>query len=282
MRNKNTKIPFLVNNNDAEGVGGAGSLMTGMLSEMAFLAMFGSIAVVILAGFVKGAVGFAMPMLMISGIGSFMSAEIAIAALLLPTFVANILQAFRNGLGSAWASFRKFWRFNLVLFAMILLSAQLVSLLADQILFVVLGGPIMLFTGLQLAGWHPKIKPGAERLTEISVAFVAGFLGGLTGVWGPPTILYLAARDIPKKESVRVQGVIYLMGSFLLVAAHLRSGVLNSQTIPYSAMLILPALLGQMIGMRAQDKMDQALFRKVTMVILFLAGVNLLRRGLFG
>ena len=34
------------------------------------------------------------------------------------------------------------------------------------------------------------------------------------------------------------------------------------------------------IGLRYQDRMDQALFRKVALAVLCIAGLNLLRRGL--
>lgn len=256
--------------------------MEGMLSDMGLLALAASLVVVAAAGFVKGAVGFALPMILISGIGSFMPAEVAIAALILPALVTNVIQAFRNGLGHAWVSFRRFWRFNLVLFGMILVSAQLVVLLPGRVLFVILGGPVVVFTLMQLMGRHPVIKQGSERVFEIWMAFVAGFFGGLTGVWAPPTILYLTALDVPKAESVRVQGVVYLVGAILLTCAHLRSGILNGQTIPYSALLVAPALLGQAVGMRVQDRMDQALFRRATLVVLVIAGLNLLRRGLVG
>ena len=104
----------------------------------------------------------------------------------------------------------------------------------------------------------------------------------MTGVWGPPTILYLTALDVPKKESVRVQGVVYLLGSVLLLSAHLRSGVLNAQTVPYSALLMIPAFIGQIIGLKAHDRMDQALFKRLTLVVLVIAGLNLLRRGFLG
>ena len=211
-----------------------------------------------------------------------MPAEIAIAALILPTVLTNFMQAFRTGLGDAWGSFRKFWRFNLVLFVMILLSAQLVRVLPESVLFILLGGMIVFFGSLQLAGWKPSIRQGFERLTEAGVAVVAGFFGGLTGVWGPPTILYLTALDVPKKESVRVQGVVYLLGSVLLLSAHLRSGVLNAQTVPYSALLMIPAFIGQIIGLKAHDRMDQALFKRLTLVVLVIAGLNLLRRGFLG
>lgn len=256
--------------------------MTGMLSEIGTFWLLASLLVVLGAGFVKGAVGFAMPMILISGIGSFMPAEVAVAALILPTVVTNSVQALRQGLGHAFASFRKFWRFNLVLFVMILLSAQLVLLLPQAVLFTILGAPIVLFAVLQLVGWKPVIPQGFDRLAEFCVALLAGFFGGLTGVWGPPTILYLTALETPKAESVRVQGVIYMLGSLLLLGAHLKSGVLNAETVPYSALLVLPALIGQFIGFSVQDRMDQKLFRRMTLLVLAIAGLNLLRRGFFG
>ncbi|NOX74959.1 MAG: sulfite exporter TauE/SafE family protein [Alphaproteobacteria bacterium] len=256
--------------------------MTGILADLGTTMIVASLLVVLGAGFVKGAVGFAMPMILISGIGSFMSAEMAVAALILPTVTTNLLQAMRHGLGHAWASFRKFWRFNLVMFVTILGSAQLVTRLPQAVLFGLLGTMIVIFAILQLAGWQPSIRKGFERVTEIGIALIAGFFGGLTGVWGPPTILYLTALDLPKAESVRVQGVTYLMGSLLLVGAHLKSGVLNAETIPYSALMIVPALIGQLIGLRLHDRMDQALFRRLTLFVLVIAGVNLLRRALLG
>jgi len=254
--------------------------MTGMMADMTPVMLIAVLIVVSTAGFVKGAVGFAMPMIMVSGLGSFLPAEIAIAGLILPTVATNLTQTFRNGGAHAWASFRKFWRFNLVLFVVILMSAQLVRQMPQSVLFLLLGGMIVVFGALQLAGWQPRIRRGFEQVTETTVAIVAGFFGGLTGVWGPPTILYLTALDVPKQESVRVQGSMYLMGSLLLLGAHLRSGVLNAQTIPLSLMLVAPALVGQFIGQRAQDRMDQALFRKATLAVLIVAGFNLLRRGL--
>jgi len=256
--------------------------MTGILNDMATAVLLASLAVVLFAGFVKGAVGFGMPMILISGIGSFLPPDIAVAALILPTVVTNISQAFRHGLGEAVASLVRFWRFNLVLFVTIFLAAQLVNILPQGLIFSLLGGFIVMFTLVQLVGWTPKLSARAARIVEVPTALIAGFFGGLTGVWGPPTILYLTALDLPKKDHVRAQGVVYFLGSILLFSAHIKSGVLNLQTVPFSALLVLPALVGQTLGLRFHDRMDQALFRRLTLIILTLAGLNLLRRGLFG
>lgn len=286
QRNKNTQIQQLANENDAAKNENpcifAGKAMMGMLADMAPTLLIACVLVVLLAGFVKGVVGFALPMILVSGIGSLMPAEIAIAALILPTMATNLAQSLHNGIGHAVASFRRFWRYNLVMFATILGAAQLVTRLPESLLFIILGGPVILFALLQLAGWQPKIRAGFEFATEMAVSLTAGFFGGLTGVWGPPTVLYLTALEIPKNEHVRIQGVMYLMGSMVLFGAHLKSGVLNAQTLPYSALLILPAMAGQWAGRQIHDSIDQTLFRRLTLFVLVLAGLNLLRRGVWG
>ena len=111
-----------------------------------------ALMVTLLAGFVKGAVGFAMPMIMISGIGSFLPAETALAALIVPTVLANGLQAFRDGIGAALASTLKYWRYTGIVLIFILMSAQLVTVLPQWSLYLILGFPVTGFAALQLAG----------------------------------------------------------------------------------------------------------------------------------
>jgi uncharacterized membrane protein YfcA len=67
----------------------------------------------------------------------------------------------------------------------------------------------------------------------------------------------------------------------VLAVAHLKSGVLRAETIPLSVVMILPAVLGMVIGVRIQDRINQARFKQVTLAVLLIAGLNLVRRGLF-
>lgn len=232
------------------------------------------------AGFTKGAVGFGLPMIVVSGVGSLMSAEIAIAAIILPGFVTNLWQSLRNGIGEAFASLRQFWRLNLVLVVMIYFCAQLVVITPEKTLFLALGSGIVLFGSIQLFGWRPRFPPRLRNPVEVAVALVAGFFGGLAGVWGPPILLYLMALDTPKIEQIRIQGISFLLGSMVLISAHSSSGVLNTVTTSFSALLIIPAMLGMLAGFYVQSQINQLLFRKVTLIVLILAGLNLLRRGI--
>lgn len=241
-----------------------------------------AVATTLVAGFVKGTVGFAMPMITISLLGSFMAAEHALAALILPTLVTNIWQALRGGLAAAAGSARLHWRFIAMVMVFMALSAQLVTLLPSRSLYLILGVPVVGFALAQLAGWTLRIAQRHRRRAELGIGAFAGVIGGLSGVWGPPTVIYLTALNTPKVEQMRVQGVVYGLGAVVLVAAHLRSGVLNADTLPFSLAMVVPAVLGVGLGFAVQDRIDQALFRRLTLIVLVVAGANLIRRGLTG
>jgi uncharacterized protein len=256
--------------------------MTELLMTYGWAIMLAAFAVTLFGGFTKGAVGFALPMIMISGIGSLMSAEVAIAALILPAFATNVLQSLRNGLATAWGSLRKYWKLNLILCVMIFLCAQLVAIFPGWLLFLILGIMVTLFAGLQLIGWRAHFPERMTTAVEVVTALVAGFFGGLSGVWGPPILMYLLAREVPKDELMRVQGISFLIGSIVLIGAHLQSGVLNATTLPFSVLLVIPALAGQMVGRMLHDRLEIEKLRKLILFVLLVAGLNLLRRGLVG
>ncbi len=256
--------------------------LDGFVTAYGAAALLGATGALAAGGFAKGVVGFALPLIALSTMGSFLSFEVAVALLIVPTLVSNLFQATRNGLEAAWGSLRRFWRLNLVLVGMIAMSAQLVVVLPDALLFGLLGALVTAFGISQILGWRPGFPAARKNLVEVFVALAGGFIGGLSGIWGPPVVMYLLAADVPKVEMVRVQALCFLLGSVVLLGAHLHSGVLNPVTLPASAWMVLPTMAGLFIGYRVQDRLDQALFRRVTLIVLVVAGLNLLRRAFFG
>ncbi|MEM6479462.1 MAG: sulfite exporter TauE/SafE family protein [Pseudomonadota bacterium] len=237
--------------------------------------------VAVFAGVVKGIVGFAMPMVLVSGLGSFLAPELALAGLILPTLVTNAMQALRQGFAAMLGSLRRYRLFLAMGGAALLASSQLFSQIPANAFYLLLGVPVTLYAVALLLGVPLKLN-GKSRATSVALGLFAGAIGGISGVWGPVTVAYLTAYELSKEEQMRVQGAIYGLGAVLLAFAHLASGVLDARTIPFSALLVLPAVLGLWIGFRIQDRMDQSLFKKATLVVLAIAGLNLIRRGLFG
>ena len=81
-------------------------------------------------------------------------------------------------------------------------------------------------------------------------------------------------------SAIRRLTPLVLLGSIVLLFAHLRSGVLNPVTLPASAWMVLPTMAGMVIGFRVHDRLDQRRFMRLTLVVLVLSGLNLIRRAI--
>lgn len=238
-----------------------------------------AILITVFAGFVKGALGFAMPTIMLSAFGSMMPATTALAALILPTLLTNFQQAFRQGPGEAWGSIHRFRLHIGMVVVFICVSAAFVQSIPQPVMYVLLGVPIVAFAIWQLSGRPLLLPVQHRRRAEAISGVVGGLYGGISGIWGPPLIVYLLSVGIDKREQIRVQGVVFLLGAAVLFVAHLVSGVLNAQTLPLSLLLVIPAFIGMMLGFALQDRLDVVQFRRWTQVLLVLTGLNLIRRA---
>jgi uncharacterized membrane protein YfcA len=239
-----------------------------------------AIGITAFAGFVKGAVGFAMPMIMLSAFGSIMSPTTALAAMILPTLFTNIQQAFRQGPRAALQSVSRFrWHIAMVLL-FICVSAGFASRIPQAAMYLLLGVPIVLFALWQLLGWSLSLPLHRQRRAEIVTGIIGGLYGGISGIWGPPLIVYLLSIGVEKRDQIRIQGVVFLLGAITLTGAHLTSGLLNAQTLPLSAILCVPAYLGMLAGFALQDRLNVVQFRRWTQLLLVLTGLNLVRRAI--
>jgi uncharacterized membrane protein YfcA len=240
-----------------------------------------AMVVTLFAGFVKGAVGFAMPLIMMSAFSAFLPPEVALAGLLLPTLVTNIAQAFRQGWTPAVQSAVKYRRFLIATVIFIGVSAQVFDLIPRVAYLLLLGVPVTIYAAVQLAGLPLQIKMHHRVRAEWVLGVIGGLYGGISGIWGPPLLVLLLSTGVAKLEMVRVQGVIFLIGAVALLAAHLGTGLASPERLAFSAALLVPAILGMALGYKVQDRLDQVVFRRWTQGLLVVSGLNLVQQALF-
>lgn len=256
----------------------------GMVWAMAGMdpaAFWAAMAVTLFAGFVKGAVGFAMPLIMVSAFNGFLPPELAVAGLILPTLITNLSQSTRQGIAAAQATAWDYRRFLAGTILFILISAQFLNDIPRTAYLLLLGVPVTAFAGLQMAGVPLALRLEHRHGAEWGLGVIGGLYGGISGIWGPPLLVYLLSTGVAKVEMVRVQGVVFLIGAVALLVAHVQTGVANAGSLAFSAALVVPAMAGMAIGYRVQDRLDQGLFRLWTQGLLVLTGLNLVRQALF-
>lgn len=239
-------------------------------------------AVTLFAGFVKGAVGFAMPLIMISAFSAFLPADVALAGLILPTLITNLAQAFRQGPAAAWGSTLEYRRFIIGTVVFIMISAQVFDQIPRMAYLLILGIPVTAFAALQLAGLPLALRLEHRHRAEWGLGVIGGIYGGVSGIWGPPLLVFLLSTGVEKTAMIRAQGVVFLIGACALLSAHLGTGVMSGGRLAFSAGLVAPAFLGMMLGFRLQDRLPQARFRKVTQGLLVVSGLNLIRQAFLG
>ncbi len=252
--------------------------VTGGLPTEAFAA---ALAVTLFAGFVKGAVGFAMPMILVSAFAVFLPQDLALAGLILPTLVTNLSQAFRQGVAPARETARTYRRFLIATVICIAMSAPFADAIPRAVYLLMLGLPIFVFAGLQLAGHSLAIRLEHRDRAEWGLGVIGGLYGGVSGIWGPPLLVFLLSTGAEKLAMIRAQGVVFLIGAMALLASHLVTGLANARKLGFSAALSLPALAGLYVGYWVQDRLDQARFRWWTQALLVVTGLNMVRLALF-
>lgn len=239
-----------------------------------------AVAITFFAGFVKGAVGFAMPLILVSGFAIILPKELALAGLILPTVVTNVSQAFRQGFGPARETGFAYRRFVIATVIGIGISAPFVEIISRVAYLLLLGIPISLFAGLQLAGKSLAIRVQHRDRAEWLLGMIGGLYGGISGIWGPPLVVFQLSVGAEKQEAIRAQGVVFMLAALMLLISHLATGVANAETLAFSTALCLPAMAGLYLGFLIQDRMDQQRFRRWTQGLLVVTGLNMIRQAL--
>lgn len=126
--------------------------------------------------------------------------------------------------------------------------------------------------------FRPAMKPitAGGKGADAGVGFLNGVLAGITGLAGILVTIWCGLRGWPKdKQRAVFQPVavaIFIMSALWLGAR----GAVTAQ-IGWLFLLGLPALLaGTWLGMKLYGKLDEAMFRKVVLVLLLVSGVALL------
>lgn len=139
-------------------------------------------------------------------------------------------------------------------------------------LYIRLGvGIIVVFSALLLL--REVRIPGAEGWLGTMVAgSTSGLLSTSTGLAGPPIVLLLAARRLPKHAFRGSSALYFLAMSFVGLAALTNRGLLDVAQLPLALALVPAAFLGKVLGTALLNRISDKTFRTVTLGVVILTG----------
>ncbi|MDP8948792.1 MAG: sulfite exporter TauE/SafE family protein [Actinomycetota bacterium] len=115
--------------------------------------------------------------------------------------------------------------------------------------------------------------PGAEtRWGTVVAGSASGALSTSTGLAGPPIVLLLASRGLPKHAFRGSSALYFLVMSVVGVIVLFYRGLFDGGDVPLMLALIPAAFLGKAIGTAMLKRISERTFRLVTLGIVILTG----------
>jgi len=232
------------------------------------------------AGTVKGTLGIGLPLVAVPLLATVLDLPTAVALMVVPVLTSNIIQALQGK--RKIETLRRFFPLLLTLVPGAIVAAQFLSSVDLRTGSLVLGIIVVLFSLSQLVRVQFEINKRQERYLNPAVGLVAGFLGGLSNLFGPPLIMYLVALKLEKDAFVTTIGLLFVVASATLYTTLAAVGVLTFDNAVGSLVAAIPVMAGVFIGTRLRSRIPQKTFERVLMVVLILVGLNLIRRALLG
>jgi len=167
-----------------------------------------TIAGLFFGGLCKGAIGIGLPLIAVPIVALFVSVPKALSLLAIPLFVTNIYQLFQGG--HAKAVIQRFWGITLALVIGIGLGTQILVSLDTKTLYLIMGLVVLAYPLIRLAGPSIQVSAKKERQIGPPIAFGSGFLGGISGFFAPPLLVFLAGSAAAKRFVYGNGGVNFL------------------------------------------------------------------------
>lgn len=231
----------------------------------------------LLAGGVKGVVGFGLPTIALAVLSATLGIEAALPLMLIPSFVTNVWQGLSGG--RALALSRRFAPALVLIPFGTWLGYTLVFAAAPHLMGRVLGGALIVYAVLGLRRVRPPVPTGAEPILTPALGFVNGIVTGITGTFVIPFVMYMEALGLTRDELSQMMGIVFSVSTLALAAVLVLHDAYRFEASVLSAAATAPALVGMALGARLRARLTPAGFRAWLFIALMLLGLKLLVTG---
>jgi hypothetical protein len=230
-----------------------------LLSSALLVALFAAL----LAGVVTGMTGFGLALI---------STPILLFAYEPKTVIVltAIFSVFINT-AVVWEA-RKRLALTLLIPALLGIVAGVEILRVIEPVYVRLGvGAVVVFSALLLV--RDVRLPGADtRWGPLVAGSTSGMLSTSTGLAGPPIVLLLASRGLPKHEFRGTSALYFLPMSVAGIAVLALRGLVDAGEVPLGLLLVPAAIAGKVVGTALLKRVSEKAFRAVTLGLVILTG----------
>jgi uncharacterized membrane protein YfcA len=235
------------------------------------------VAVFLLAGFVKGAIGLGLPTVSIGLLGLLMSPAQAAAILVVPSLVTNVWQALAGG-GVAPLVCR-LWPVLVGICGGTFVGAVFLPHDDTGRATVWLGVALALYAALGLVKVSFKVQRHAETWLGLAMGTATGAVTVATGIFVIPGTPYVQALQFERDKLVQALGLSFTVSTITLAFALAHAGEMRGSLAGPSLLALSGALVGMVLGQLVRGRVRAETFRLWFFIGLLLLGIHLALRG---
>ena len=229
-------------------------------------------------GLTKGFAGSGLPTVSVASMAVVIDVPTAVALMPIPLLVANTRQAFRGGYMRN--ALRRFWPLLLCLPFGTVLGVKVLTGIDPRTVSGLLGAILVVFALLGQIRFEWRVSARRDRQLQPLVGLGAGLVGGISSIFAPLIVMHLMSLRLPRDEFVGTVGLAYLVGIVPMIFALVGFGRLGQAETLWGAAAVVPVLAGMFLGERLRGRFSEILFRRCMLVLLLLAGLNLIGQAI--
>ena len=239
-------------------------LVVPLLPELWLLALI--VPVFFVSGFIKGTVGMGQPATAIGLLVLFIPLQQAAIFTLLPGIFANLAQGTTGGyLRVTLKRLRYFYIANVLA---VWFGTEILTSGHNTLVTLLLGALLLIYAVSGLMKPLPTLSGRTERKWSVPVGASNGFFVGITAATPFPGVPYLHALGMPREQLIQSMGIMFLLLGAILTLSFWQQGILNRADLIFSALAVVPSLLGFDVGSKVRRKLSQEAFRRAFLCIL--------------
>ncbi len=231
---------------------------------------------IFIASFFATVSGFGYALIATPILATVMSVKTAIMAILITTLLLRVITMYNVRHSFHWETV---WVTTVGSMLGGIPGSYLLSIISMPLLEIFLGTVLLVATVAMSR--ERKITIHNKNVGRLTAGFLSGFFGASTSVSGPPLALYFLNENTPK-DAMRANmiWIFGLMGIWLVVANYAAGN--GAYIDDWSIMLpMIPAMfLGIYLGEKFFYRLNQHLFRRLSVIIVCLGSLMMLMNGI--
>jgi hypothetical protein len=232
----------------------------------------------LLAAYVKGVSGMGFPLIATPTVALLLDIRTAVTILIIPNIVMDVAQVFRGEFPSA--VFRRFSGLLVLTVVGVFIGTKVLATLPVWILNLTLATIVLVFIASQLLRLDFQIPARWEAIASPIMGLIGGFLNGMTNAAGPALAIYLYGLRLPKVQFIKSIASIFIITKVSQLAAVSSWNLLNRSTLRLSLLVTAVILIGFYAGLKTQDRVNQQLFNRGLLILLFIISIALIVHSL--